>query len=206
MSELLKKQIAGNKSTEKLQHVHKASYKLSTLFSAFIVKHLEDEKRNNKSLSEKPTVAEILGLELTAIEQIKDSKRVLTVEEAIQLEKAYEVSISSLLKKELAGKQIPEKLQDVHKAFLKFSENKTYLVIQTTEETAKQLSILEQEEKLVERIKELKETAELLKIENKVLEERKIADQNQQSTKFEIELLNPTEREKVTHQDELVEH
>ena len=183
-----------------------SEYKLSPLFSTFIVKHLEDENRNNKSLSDKPTVAEILGVELATIEQIKDGKRVLTVEEAIQLEKTYGVPISLLLKKELAGKQIPEKLQNVHKAFIDFSEKYTYLEKPITEETAKQLSILEHEEELVERIKELKETAEHLKLEVKVLEERKITAQKRKSTKSKIVSLPPTKKEKITRHDELVDH
>lgn len=149
-----------------------SEYKLSPLFSAFIVKHLEDE-RNNKSLSDKPTVADILGVEQATIEQIKNGKQVLTVEEVIQLEKTYAVSFSSLLKKELARKQIPEKLQQVHKAFLEFSENKSCSGIPIIEESAKQPSILEQEEKILERIKELKETAERLQFETKALEKRK---------------------------------
>lgn len=205
MSELLKKELASKQSTEKLQHVHKESYKLTPLFSAFIVKHLEDEKRNNKSLIDKPTVAEILGVELKTIEQIKNGKRVLTVEEANQLEKTYAIPISLLLKKELEGKQIPEKLQHVHKGFIEFSENKNYLKIPITEETAKQISILEQEEELVERIKELKEIAERLKLETKALEERKLAAQKQKSTKTKIKTLKPTKKEKIIHH-ELVEH
>lgn len=181
-----------------------SEYKLSPLFSAFIVKRLEDE-RNNKSLSDKPTAAEILGVELTTIEQIKDGKRVLTVKEAIKLEKTYAIPISLLLKKELEGKQIPEKLQHVHKEFIKFSENKDYLKIPITEEATKQISILEQEEELVERIKELKETAERLKLETKSLEERKLVAQKQKSTKTKIETLKPTKKEKIIHH-ELVEH
>ncbi len=206
MSELLKKQLADNQIMEKLQHVHKESYKLTPSFSAFIIKHIEDEKRNNKSLSYKPTVAEILGVELTTIEQIKDGKRVLTVEEAIQLEKAYGVAISLLLKKEIEGKQIPEKLQDIHKAFIEFSEKYAYLKMPITEETEKQLCILEQEEELVERIKELKETAERLKLETKALEERKLAAKKKKSKKIKIEMLNQTEREKIIRHDELIEH
>lgn len=125
-------------------------------------------------MANQPTIADVLGVAPITIKHIKDGEKSLTVKQAIALENAYGMSIASLLKKEIAGKHIPKKLQNVHRAFLEFLKNDSYLKVPSTPEGRKQIQILENEEALVvEKVKELKQKAEDLKLEVKVLEVRK---------------------------------
>lgn len=181
------------------------SHKLSPQFSAFIIEHFEEECGNNGRRNDCAAIADILQVDSDTVGRIRNGELPLRVDQASALEKVCGVSVSSLLQKAVEGKQIPGKLQSIHEAFIEYSKRCKWLRTSSTEKTAKQLSILEQEEQIVEEINELKEKADYLRGQVEILKAQKIEVENLEDVPSPIKSVahgrtsEPARHDEVSH-------
>ncbi|MDP3026495.1 MAG: helix-turn-helix transcriptional regulator [Nanoarchaeota archaeon] len=94
----------------RVTNMSKQVYKARMELSKDIIEYIHDTFRDNYR-----QIGQKIGLSRSLISQIHNSKRDLTLENLLKIERAYEIPLSEILLKVTKDKNIPEKLKPRYK-------------------------------------------------------------------------------------------